>query len=218
MTVPVPDGPLFKILSRGAWEARGTTLPRAPVDEADGFVHLSAANQVRETAHKHFAEATDLVLVRLEGPLPGLRWEPSRGGALFPHVYGDVSLVAVTGVTDLVGENAGHLRVARGRGLTGTRTGLPVWRAASVTRTDGARASPAELREMGQVPLSVPGVEGADLEGALLVAHPVHERIVALSPVGKAVRLLADAHPAAPARELEAHERGALRVGAQGLV
>ncbi len=107
MPPPVTERPLFKILSRSAWEARAGTLPRAPVDEADGFVHLSALHQVRETAEKHFATATELVLVRLEGPLPGLRWEPSRGGALFPHVYGDVSLEAVTEVTELVGARAG---------------------------------------------------------------------------------------------------------------
>ncbi|MEO0326111.1 MAG: DUF952 domain-containing protein [Myxococcota bacterium] len=100
-------GPLFKILARSAWEARGATLPPAPVDEADGFLHLSALHQVRETAEKHFADATELVLVRLEGPIPDLRWEPSRGGDLFPHVYGDVPLTAVTAVTELVGTTAG---------------------------------------------------------------------------------------------------------------
>ncbi|MEM1417267.1 MAG: DUF952 domain-containing protein [Myxococcota bacterium] len=95
------EGPLFKIMTRAQWEARGNVLPRAPIDDADGFVHLSTRHQVRETAEKHFAEAAALVLVRLEGPLAGLRWEPSRGGDLFPHVYGDVPLAAVTAVTTL---------------------------------------------------------------------------------------------------------------------
>jgi uncharacterized protein (DUF952 family) len=89
---------LFKILDREAWERSEAVVQWAPVDRADGFVHLSAAHQVRETAARHFAGRSDLVLVEIlpDRLAPGtLRWEPSRGGDLFPHVYGDVPIAAV---------------------------------------------------------------------------------------------------------------------------
>ena len=97
---------LYKILSAALWaraEPEGR-MPWAPVDVADGFVHLSAPDQVRETAAKHFAGQRDLVLLSVdpERLTPDtLRWEPSRGGAPFPHVYGDVPLVAVARVDPL---------------------------------------------------------------------------------------------------------------------
>lgn len=95
---PSPDAPLFKILDREGWARADEIVPWAPVDRADGFVHLSAAHQVRETAARHFAGRDDLVLIEV---LPDrltagtLRWEPSRGGDLFPHVYGDIPVAAV---------------------------------------------------------------------------------------------------------------------------
>jgi uncharacterized protein (DUF952 family) len=102
---------LFKILAADLWaEAQAQQrVPWAPVDEADGFVHLSTPQQVRETADRHFATAANLVLVRIDGArLEHLRWEPSRGGALFPHVFGDIPLHAVTAVTTLVGARPGE--------------------------------------------------------------------------------------------------------------
>ena len=66
------------------------TFAGAPVDLADGFIHFSTAEQVRETAAKHFAGARDLLLTAIEATDtwgPALKWEPSRGGALFPHLY-----------------------------------------------------------------------------------------------------------------------------------
>jgi len=91
----IPE-PLVKIVPRAEWEAREATVPWAPVDREDGFVHLSARHQVAATRQKHFA-GQDVVEVALDPTrLPGLRWEPSRGGKLFPHVYGDVSLDAVS--------------------------------------------------------------------------------------------------------------------------
>lgn len=93
-----PDAPLYKILDRAAWAGAEGVVPWAPVDHADGFVHLSAAHQVRETAARHFAGRDDLILVEILPArlTPGtLRWEPSRGGDLFPHVYGDIPAAAV---------------------------------------------------------------------------------------------------------------------------
>ena len=65
-----------------------------PIDLADGFVHFSTAAQVAETAAKHFAHEHDLMLLAFEADLlgPDLKWEPSRGGALFPHLYRDLYL------------------------------------------------------------------------------------------------------------------------------
>jgi uncharacterized protein (DUF952 family) len=82
----------FKILTApqwAEWQAHGT-FTGAPVDLADGYVHLSTADQVTETANKHFAGQDDLFVVRVDLAALGdlIRWEPSRGGALFPHVYG----------------------------------------------------------------------------------------------------------------------------------
>ena len=63
----------------------------------DGFIHFSTAAQVAETAAKHFAEESDLVLVAVDADALGaaLKWEPSRGGDLFPHLYGPLPLTAV---------------------------------------------------------------------------------------------------------------------------
>lgn len=90
---------LFKIVARALWrEAEATGwFTGSPVDHADGFIHLSDSAQVAETAAKHFAGQDDLLLVAIAEAQLGdtLRWEPSRGGALFPHLYGplDVSKI-----------------------------------------------------------------------------------------------------------------------------
>lgn len=87
---------IYKILRRPEWDAfraAGRTAG-APVDLADGFIHFSTAAQVAETAAKHFAAESDLVLVAVDSTRLGaeLRWEPSRGGQLFPHLYRDLRL------------------------------------------------------------------------------------------------------------------------------
>lgn len=82
---------IYKIFRSPEWEALvadGSTLG-APIDIDDGFVHFSTAEQAAETAAKHFAGVDGLVLLAVEADSLGhaLRWEPSRGGALFPHLY-----------------------------------------------------------------------------------------------------------------------------------
>lgn len=82
---------IYKILRAAEWadlDARGETAG-APVDIADGFIHFSTAGQVAETAARHFAGADGLILAAFEAEALGdaLVWEPSRGGALFPHLY-----------------------------------------------------------------------------------------------------------------------------------
>lgn len=81
---------IYKIFRDAEWrdlQQRGESLG-APIDLADGFVHFSTANQVQETAAKHFARETGLWLLTCEADaMDAIRWEPSRGGALFPHLY-----------------------------------------------------------------------------------------------------------------------------------
>jgi uncharacterized protein (DUF952 family) len=89
----------FKILTADQWrqlQANGV-FHGAPVDLADGFIHLSAADQVQGTLDKHFAGQTGLVIAEIDLDSLGslVRWEVSRGGALFPHVYGDLPLSTV---------------------------------------------------------------------------------------------------------------------------
>jgi uncharacterized protein (DUF952 family) len=104
---------IYKICPRALWKAaeRDGTFRGAPVDHADGFIHFSTAAQVAETAAKHFAGATDLVLVAVDASALGqaLRWEPSRGGALFPHLYGDLPIDIVRWVKPLsLGSDGRH--------------------------------------------------------------------------------------------------------------
>jgi uncharacterized protein (DUF952 family) len=90
---------IYKICESAAWQEaeRDRVFHGAPVDRADGYIHFSTADQVRETAARHFAGQTELVLVAVdpEALAPALKWEPSRGGALFPHLYGALPLTAV---------------------------------------------------------------------------------------------------------------------------
>ncbi len=91
---------IYKLVSRGEWnaaKAAGAFLGAA-VDLADGYIHFSTGAQAVETARKYFAGLPDILIVGFDaGALgPGLKWEPSRGGDLFPHLYGplDPSLAA----------------------------------------------------------------------------------------------------------------------------
>jgi len=96
---------IYKISPRAAWlEAEREGVYRgAPIDLSDGYIHLSAAHQLAETAAKHFRDQADLVLAAIDPAKLGaaLRWEPSRGGDLFPHLYGPLPISAVVAVADL---------------------------------------------------------------------------------------------------------------------
>ena len=96
---------IYKIAPQAMWRKAEDfgAFTGAPVDLADGYIHFSTAEQVVETAHKHFAGQNDLVLVAINARQLGdaLKWEPSRGGALFPHLYGTLDLAAVAWVKDL---------------------------------------------------------------------------------------------------------------------
>jgi len=91
---------IYKICGARAWSRAQDTgrYEGSAVDVQDGFIHFSAKDQLRGTADKHFAGRSDLFLVAVDEDSLGevLKWEPSRGGALFPHLYSalDISLVA----------------------------------------------------------------------------------------------------------------------------
>ena len=96
---------IFKIVPRALWsEAEATgVFTGAPVDHADGYIHFSTSAQARETARRHFAGQTDLLLAAFETDAlgPALRWEASRGGDLFPHLYGPLRVADALWVKDL---------------------------------------------------------------------------------------------------------------------
>ena len=104
---------IYKIMRADEWAAlrRDRTSDGAPVDLADGFVHLSSGAQVRETAARHFGGEDGLMLVALDEERLGddLRWEPSRGGDAFPHLYAPLRLDAVEWAQPLPWDGAAHL-------------------------------------------------------------------------------------------------------------
>ena len=105
---------IFHICRREEWEAAlaGGSYPGSSQDRADGFIHFSTAEQVAASAAKHRAGQDGLVLLRVDPAALGgaLKWEPSRGGALFPHLYGPLPTAAVRRVDDLpLGADGRHV-------------------------------------------------------------------------------------------------------------
>jgi uncharacterized protein (DUF952 family) len=94
---------IYKIAPEPLWReaVEQGAFTGSPADLKDGFIHFSTAAQVRATAAKHFAGAQDLVLVAIATNDLDLRWEPSRGGDLFPHLYEPLPLTAVRWVKPL---------------------------------------------------------------------------------------------------------------------
>ena len=96
---------LYKILPAPLWRAAEADgqFRGSEVDLRDGFIHFSAASQVAATAARHFRGQPGLVLVAIDAAAlgPALRWEPSRGGDLFPHLYAALPVAAATAVADL---------------------------------------------------------------------------------------------------------------------
>jgi uncharacterized protein (DUF952 family) len=103
--LPVTMSTIYKIVAAAHWHAaEHDGIFRGSADDLrDGFIHFSTAAQLSETAAKHFAGQHDLLLVSVDGDRLGaaLKWEPSRGGALFPHLYCELALTAVIKVEPL---------------------------------------------------------------------------------------------------------------------
>src|SRR5690606_36597717 len=105
---------IYKIAPRGLWAQaeQAGSFNGAPVDIADGYIHFSTATQMRETTAKHFAGQQNLLLISVNASALGaaLKFEVSRGGALFPHLYGELPLAAVLKVDPLpLGEDGLHI-------------------------------------------------------------------------------------------------------------
>lgn len=102
---------LYKICPASAWaeaQAKGVFTGHGD-DYISGFIHLSSASQLCETARRHFAGVHDLVLVALaQEALSGLKWEESRSGEFFPHVHGLIPVSAAHSVHPLPLENGAH--------------------------------------------------------------------------------------------------------------
>jgi uncharacterized protein (DUF952 family) len=101
-----PSAALYKVCPRASWSEalKLGVLPLSRADAQDGYVHLSAAHQVRATLERHFARQPELVLLALlaEGlPEGALRWEAARSGELFPHLYGELRPELVSEVFEL---------------------------------------------------------------------------------------------------------------------
>ena len=105
---------IYKICETALWREaeRKSVFTGAPIDIRDGYIHFSTAHQAVETAAKHFAGIDNLLLVAVGADALGsaLKWEPSRGGALFPHLYGALPLDAVLWTKPLpLGANGRHV-------------------------------------------------------------------------------------------------------------
>ncbi len=102
---------IYKICGQPEWQEmqRDGRYGGSAIDRLDGFIHFSTATQAKETAAKHFAGQTGLMLVAVDAEALGaaLKWEPSRGGALFPHLYGALPLSAVRWAKPLPDEAGG---------------------------------------------------------------------------------------------------------------
>jgi uncharacterized protein (DUF952 family) len=105
---------IYKLLRRAEWKAAlAEGLYAGSADDArDGFIHFSTAEQLEGTARKHFRGVTDLVLLTVDAGqiAQALRWEPSRGGQLFPHLYAALPVPAILKAED-VASDAGGLPV-----------------------------------------------------------------------------------------------------------
>ncbi len=107
---------IYKICEQASWREaeRAGSFRGSAVDTRDGFIHFSTAAQLAETAARHFAQQTDLLLVAVDtdllGDAPGaaLKWEKSRGGDLFPHLYGALPFTAVRWAQPLPDEVGGR--------------------------------------------------------------------------------------------------------------
>jgi uncharacterized protein (DUF952 family) len=96
---------IYKICSKTVWEEIQSLASWAgsPHDLRDGFIHFSTEDQLAGTLQKHYAGQTDLVLLSIEAETLGdaLRWEPSRAGELFPHLYGPLAIALILSSKDL---------------------------------------------------------------------------------------------------------------------
>lgn len=103
---------IYKILPQSLWQdaMRDGVFRGSDIDKRDGYIHFSTAAQAKETAARHFAGQRDLLLLQVDADALGakLKWEPSRGGVLFPHLYGELDPRVVLRVDPLPLGPGGH--------------------------------------------------------------------------------------------------------------
>ena len=96
---------IYKVCSKGVWEEIRQLISwnGSPDDLRDGFIHFSTASQLNGTIRKHYVGQTDLMLLAIDADTLGdaLKWEPSRGGDLFPHLYGPLPISRIASAKDL---------------------------------------------------------------------------------------------------------------------
>ena len=109
---------VYKVCSATHWQAAKASgiFTGVSIDIQDGYIHFSTADQLAKTLSLHFAGQTDLVLLSVETDKIGtdIKWEPSRGGALFPHLYADLPLEAVVAEHALRVDGAGTFILPEG--------------------------------------------------------------------------------------------------------
>lgn len=171
---------VYKLVPRDEWEAAcaAGTFRGSEVDLRDGFIHLSSARQVAETARRHFAGRAHLLLVALDAATLGeaLRWEPSRGGELFPHQHGPLDPGRVVWARALpLGDDGLHLLPPE---LTADAVALSAAEQARVSAllarvVDWARAT-GDVQAVALVGSHARGTAraGADVDLVILVPEP----------------------------------------------
>jgi len=111
----MPDRIVYKIMSAAELKQmqRDGVFDGSPADVTDGYIHLSSGSQLAETLDKHFSGIDGLMVAAVDLSQLGdtVRWEPSRGGQLFPHIYGRLPIGAVVSVTTLERTPDGALRL-----------------------------------------------------------------------------------------------------------
>jgi uncharacterized protein (DUF952 family) len=119
MTAP---GPIFRLFRAAEWRSfiRSGIFEGGDDDRRDGFIHMSTAAQAEGTRAKYYADVGDVVVAAFDASLLSdvIRWEPSRGGALFPHVYGKLTKDALIGAAPI---GLDGLEPALARALNGER-------------------------------------------------------------------------------------------------
>jgi uncharacterized protein (DUF952 family)/uncharacterized protein (DUF1330 family) len=165
---------IYKIFRADEWaimQAEGQTLG-GPVDLADGFVHFSTADQVVQTAARHFAGADGLVLLAVDGDAlgPDLKWEASRDGALFPHLYAPLHLADVIWHRPLPLTAAGHDFPEQVAGhVDPTRAQFDAFKA-------GDRDTPIEMLNLVRLRANAAYPEGHALAGSGLTGAEAYTR------------------------------------------
>ncbi len=102
---------VYKLMPRAEWEAAlaAGVYEGSADDRRDGYIHFSAADQLAATARKHFSGVGDLLLLKVDADALGtdLKWEPARGGTLFPHLYGPLPINAVVSANEIRRDGTG---------------------------------------------------------------------------------------------------------------